>query len=138
MTTTDLIPANLSYCIALIPTQPIKDLIALASMAITERFDNYNIIDNQRFPAHVSLHIGGTDREFVDSLGAKLRIATEPFFSSQFTADRLYEGSRGFIGVNCVADDLLPLIQVVVETCAEIHREHRSEEHTSELQSQSN
>lgn len=124
MTSDSLTPAKLSYCIALIPTNPIKDMIASASLAITKRFENINIIDNKKFPAHISLHIGGTDREFLDSLKSKLQLATESFMRKTYVADRLYLGSRGFVGVNCVADDLIPFIDAVVDASSELHQEH--------------
>lgn len=124
MSQIELTPANLSYCIALIPTNPVKEMIATASLAITKRFENSNIIDNKKFPAHVSLHIGGTDREFLKFLESNVKSATTPFMSSQFVADRLYIGSRGFIGVNCSSESLISFIQSVVDASAQLHREN--------------
>lgn len=124
MSENKLPPANLSYCIALIPTNPIKEMIATASLAITKRFENINIIDNKKFPAHVSLHIGGTDREFLESLVSKVKLATKSFMSSQFIADRLYIGSRGFIGVNCSSEGLITFIQSAVDASSQLHQEN--------------
>lgn len=117
--------ANLSFAVAVIPTLPLKEQIASASLAIAQRFDNNNIIDNQKFPAHISLYLGGTDYEFIDSMSAKLQIATTQFLLAKFVAEKLYYGNHGFIGIQCSKTNLLlSLMQVVVDVCGELHRRH--------------
>lgn len=120
----ELRAAGLSFCVAIVPYSPIKDQIASASLAITQRFNNENIIDNQKFPAHVSLYLGGTDSKFIPSLVQRLKIDTLQFFSFNYFATQLYKGSRGFIGINCDYDTLSPVIQAVLGSCAELHGKH--------------
>ena len=117
--------ANLSFAVAVIPTLPLKEQIASASLVIAQRFDNNNIIDNKKFPSHISLYLGGTDYKFIDSMSVKLQIATTQFLSAKFVAEKLYYGNRGFIGIQCTkTNPLLSLMQVVVDVCAELHRRH--------------
>ncbi len=116
-------PADLSYGVALIPTNPLKDRVSAASLQITKSFDNRNIIDNQRFPAHVSLYLGGTTRDAIPRLCAAVDSALSPYERIPLSADRLYSDSRGFIGIDVVVDDSLrKLFDAVIGACASVHQ----------------
>ena len=43
--------------VALIPSEPLFSAVIDASQAITKQFRNYNIIDAEQFPPHLSIHI---------------------------------------------------------------------------------
>lgn len=116
--------APLSFCVAIIPNSPLKEQVASASLAITQKFDNKNIIDNKKFPAHISLYLGGTDLKFIPSLIQRLKTATTQFFSFKYLATQFYKGSRGFIGLNCGYDALSPVIQTVLLNCALLHKQN--------------
>lgn len=117
--------ADLSFAVAVIPTPPLRNRIAKASLAISEQFENRNVIDNEQFPAHLSLYLGGTDRKFISSFRTKLEKATKPFLSVNFTVDKIYQEPSGFIGVNCYkSKQLLSLLQIILEKCGELHRKH--------------
>jgi hypothetical protein len=116
--------ANISFGVVVIPTVPIKEEIASASSQITKYFDNANIIDNKQFPAHLSLYLGGTSSERIGALIATLEPALSPFLTGEFVADRVYEESRGFIGVACQqSETLLSLVTTIVNACGTIHQE---------------
>jgi hypothetical protein len=59
------IPAtgSTSFAVVAIPTDPLYSSVAKASLQITEEVDNLNIIDNQRFPCHLSLLLAGTSTD---------------------------------------------------------------------------
>jgi hypothetical protein len=93
--------AEISYCIAVIPASPLYEQISEASLAITAKWENQNIIDNKRFPAHISLIISGVSSAALDVLKAEVSKLASSVKSAQFEVVSLYKGSRGFIGVRC-------------------------------------
>ncbi len=115
--------AELSFGVVIIPSSPLKQEIAKASLAITKKCENKNIIDNDRFPAHVSLYLGGTDMAVVPTLISGLQRVTKRFLMTPFSADRLTRSSVGYISISCInAGPLRELLTVVIETCGELHR----------------
>lgn len=116
--------AEISYCVAIVPTAPVKELVAKASLAITEQYSNENIIDNLRFPAHVSLNLGGTDRQLLGILSERLGAVINQFLSKTFVADELYQGRHGFIGLRCNSQSFAAIAQTIIQECGALHKEH--------------
>jgi len=116
-------PAEISYCVAVIPSNAMKSSVATASMAITRSFENDNIIDNVRFPAHISLYLGGTVRDQVPLLVDEIRKAIQSHLSEKLRATRLYSGHGGFIGVEIEDDNnVKALFEAVMGACARVHQ----------------
>src|SRR4030042_7193628 len=87
---TALLAANTSFDVALIPTSPLKDQLSAASLEIARHFPNNNIIDNEKFPAHLSFYLGGTDNEFVGLLKSRVEASVDEFMSVTFLAEKLF------------------------------------------------
>lgn len=112
------VAADISFCVALLPGPPLYDQLASASVAITKSFQNRNIIDNKRYPAHISLHLGGVSRSEVAALTDSLAEHVRAYLGGPVHATRLYAGFRGFIGVGVDANaSLNALVKEVRNTC---------------------
>ncbi len=118
--------ANLSYGIVLIPTEPIFSNISEASLKITENHKNYNIIDNKIFPTHLSVILTGTNREHSNIIFQKLQETTSEFKCISLTANNIYLGKHGYIGVKCNDNSKLKnLCHKIISTCASFHQKHQ-------------
>jgi len=116
------INAEISYGVAIIPTNPLKDKVAAASLRVTRSFENENVIDNKRFPAHVSLYLGGTSRDYIPMLSDAIDKAIRPHLLAKLRADSLYSDG-GFIGVDVAVDSATRLLfDAVVSACAQVHQ----------------
>lgn len=114
-------PSEISFGVLIIPSSQLKEQIESASIAISKVLDNEKPIDNNPFPAHISLHLGGINREFIPDMVEKLERVTIPFLGSSIKASKLYTNSRGFLAVQCnVSKDHSMLIKLVLEVCEEI------------------
>ena len=112
------VAADISFCVALIPGPPLYDQLASASVAITKSFQNRNVIDNKRYPAHISLHLGGVARSEVAALTNSLAEHVRVCLGGPVHATRLYTGFRGFIGVGVDASaSLNGLVKEVRNAC---------------------
>ncbi len=117
-------PADISIGVAIIPTPPLKHSISKASLRVSERYENKNLIDNKRFPAHLSLFLGGVTGASLLALVKALASEVKPFLSENFEANRLTR-SHTLISVGCRRDTkLLELVDCVVKTCGQIHIEN--------------
>src|SRR5688572_1291485 len=106
----ELPPSEISFCVAIIPTAPLKEQVVSASVAVSKLYDNDKLIDDKPFPAHISLYLGGTKQAYISELSKELRRVTAPFLECQITARQLYKNSGGFIAVQCdVSDELATL-----------------------------
>jgi 2'-5' RNA ligase len=83
MTQSDKPPlATISFAVCAIPAEPIRSEVTRASMAITQATANRNVIDDARFPAHLTFIISGTDE-------SGLRALREAFRTARFDTTRL-------------------------------------------------
>lgn len=115
--------ASLSFAIIVIPEHPLRAQIATESVAIDRRFKSRNIVDDEMYPPHLSLYMGGTDGEFVEDLRKRLHAAIQPHVSATLVADYLYHESGGFIAVTCAQDHtLLSLAGAVIDVSGRFHR----------------
>ena len=64
--------ADVSFGFVLLPNVGFRRELSAASNAITARMHNANIVDEARFPAHLSLYLGGTTVLGIEKLGAVL------------------------------------------------------------------
>jgi hypothetical protein len=99
--------APISYAIAIIPGEPLYSQVAEASLAIAERCENRNIIDNKKFPCHLSLLLSGSTKKGLDMLAD--RLAGMHIASKRLKALTLQVDQRGFI---TVAVDNAPLMEL--------------------------
>jgi hypothetical protein len=117
-------PAEISFDGAVIPDPALKETLVSTSQAITESFEDRNIVDHETFPPHLSLHLAGTDQQSIAQLSVQLHTAIASFLSSQLIAEKLYQGTHGFIGVECAQNEvLMSLVHTVIKTCAILHRQ---------------
>lgn len=105
--------APVSFAIAAIPHEPIYSQIAKASLAITRRCANRNLIDNQRFPCHLSLILSGASLQGIDRLGLALEEANVQPCTA--TALSIYAARGGFIGVSLSDRSLTDLQEWVLK-----------------------
>ena len=119
-------PANLSYGIVIIPTEPIFSIISDASLKITENHKNYNIIDNKIFPTHLSIILTGTNREYSNIIFKKLQKTTSEYKCISLTASEVYLGKRGYIGVKFNdSPELKKLCHKIISVCASFHQKYQ-------------
>lgn len=102
--TADVKVAPISFGIALIPSDPIYSEVSQASLAITKLCENRNIIDNKRFPCHLSMILAGTSEPGLEFLREDL-LRSVPLRKLNAEATRVYTGSNGFIGVSIRGSD---------------------------------
>lgn len=115
--------ADVSFAVAIMPESDFARSLSRASLAIPDRFENRNIIDEQRYPAHLSLYLAGVSRARLEALSEALERVVSTSTSVGGTATRLYSGRRGFLGVRCdVRGSIRTLHDEVVHACADIHR----------------
>jgi hypothetical protein len=119
--TPHLVQADVSFGVVLIPERVFRDHVTAASRAITAAMQNENVIDEIRFPAHVSLFLGGTTSRGMRELEAELGrvVASIP---TVVEASRLILGNRGFVAVEVVKSPRLSGIANEVQlVCAAAH-----------------
>jgi hypothetical protein len=117
--------ASLSFAVVAIPKSNLRAQIITTSVAIARRFQSRNIVDDEMYPPHLSLYMGGTDPEFVEDLRKGLCAAVQPHISATLVADQLYHEPGGFIAVSCAQDhSLLSLARSVIDVCGRFHRKH--------------
>lgn len=122
----ELKPANLSFGIVIIPTEPIFSMISDASLKIAQKYNNDNIIDNKMFPAHISIILTGTNKEYSNSIFQKLKAITSEFKDISLTANEVYLGRRGYIGVKCgESQELKYLCYKIIAECANFHQKNQ-------------
>ena len=94
----ELSEAPISFAIVAIPSEPLYSAVAKASMAITERCKNNNIIDNETFPCHISLLISGGNEVVLQEISKDLK---DKRFKAknELMATSIFKGGRGFIGL---------------------------------------
>lgn len=119
LTSRDFAPAQVSFTIAAIPEEPIYSEIAKASLKISELCRNQNIIDNEKWPCHLSLIISGTDLAGMETLSQLLgdSRARKPV---KATATSIYTGRGGFIGVPLDGEGVIDLHRNVAEIVAQV------------------
>lgn len=118
--------SNLSFAIVLTPEKPLRSLIAKASLEITQLFDNQNIIDEERFPAHLSLYLGGTNENHVNNLWRKVNRVIDDFSEISITAIRA-STSRGFIKIDCYkSKELMDFVNRILIICKNNHKSNPS------------
>jgi hypothetical protein len=121
--TEELQEASLSFAVVVIPEHPLRAQLATASVAIDHRFKSRNIVDDEMYPPHLSLYMGGTDLEFVEDLRKRLHAEIQSHVSATLVAEHLYHESGGFIAVACAQDyTLLSLTGSVIDVCGHFHR----------------
>jgi hypothetical protein len=118
-------PSDVSFCVAIIPSSPVKDHVVAASVGIARSFENNKLIDNRPFPAHVTLHLGGARREDLPDIGAALKELVPEFFDLTIWARKLYTNARGFLAVECdMSDPLAKLSEAVLDVCGAVQEKH--------------
>lgn len=121
----ELSPSPLSFAIAAIPNEPIYSEVAKASLTITKYCDNRNIIDNKRWPCHVSLILSGTSHNGLKNLAQMLSSKEfKPVIPA--TATSLYSGWGGFIGVTIDGKSLTDLHQNILDIVAKVIKDEPS------------
>jgi hypothetical protein len=92
-------------------------------MAIHRMFDNHKLINDNPFPAHLSLYLGGARGASIAELADELKPAVMSFLGRTVLAERLYSNSRGFIAIQCeVSESLAELSKVVLNVCREVQQ----------------
>ncbi len=120
--------ADVSFAIAVIPDGPICSQIAAASVEIALLTQNHNLIDNDRFPAHLSIVLSGASFRGITEV--QNLMDTMPRQLLNAVATHVYEGTRGFIGVSVEGamidsfqEQLLPIVERV-QTMGAVIRPH--------------
>lgn len=106
-------PSEISFCIALIPKNPIFTQISEASLKITQLFDNENIIDNDVYPTHVSLYLGGCNTSQIESVW-KILSEKVSDISIVGRVDRIYSGSYGFMGASVDGENITKSHEIIL------------------------
>jgi hypothetical protein len=115
--------ASLSYAVVVIPEPPLRAQIITTSVAIARSFQSRYVIDDEMYPPHLSLYMGGTDPKFVEDLLEGLYVAVQPHVSATLVADKLYHEPGGFIAVSCIQNhSLLSLASSVIDVCGRFHQ----------------
>jgi hypothetical protein len=118
-----LTPANLSYGVVIIPSEPIYTQISKASLEISKFYKNLNIIDNVKFPSHITLIISGTNSINANEIAETLKVQTSEYKNISLTANQLF-CNNGFIEVSCQkGKEEIFLLKKVFEVCSEFHRQ---------------
>jgi hypothetical protein len=116
--------ASLSFAVSVIPSQPLRQQIVLASKTIAEQFSSTNVVDDQAFPPHLSLLLAGTQQVLIDDVRRALDIALPPHLSATLVAEVVYSDS-GFVSIGCREDGaLLGLAWAVIHAFAGVHSQH--------------
>lgn len=107
---------------ALSPSEPQASAIIDASQEITRRFENRNVIDRDRFPPHLSLHIAVVPAGRVDELVQLVADATAGLNRRPtLVAGELVEGSSGYVSLRVeITQDLGSLHRAVIEAAATV------------------
>lgn len=114
-------PADVSFVIAAIPSEPIYSQVADASLAITARCRNWNVIDNSKFPCHVSLIISGASSRGMERLtGGLAALALQQ--ASKSLASRLYISRGNTINIDVCGEVVRALHDTVVAVVASIQK----------------
>src|SRR5690606_35410348 len=112
--------AETSFCIAAIPASPLFEQVAMASLYITDQWENTNIIDNVVFPAHISFILSGSNSNGIDAISKEIPQILAKYSKIVFTAQRLYKSGFGFIGIDCAGVDLVNLSRDIISACSDI------------------
>jgi hypothetical protein len=109
---------------ALIPSEPQASAVIAASQEITQRFDNRNVIDRQRFPPHLSLHIATIPAhkvlEFLDIVAN----ATEALDRTpMLIPEELEEGTAGYVSLRIsITPEVNALHRAVIDATASVRQ----------------
>lgn len=113
--------AEVSYAVAVLPDAVFARAVSRASLAISAQFENTNRIDEDEFPAHVSVHLSGTMHAQLDALMSTIDTVVRRTTFLRVSAFALHAGWNGFIGVRCEPASLRPFHDDVVRACADVH-----------------
>jgi hypothetical protein len=102
----------------IVPAEPLFSAVIEASQAVSRRYKNANIIDAQRWPPHVSLHIGTVPPDRLETLcDAFDELDTD--LTPVIVPERLTRRSRGYISLKVtITDELRALHEQVLECFA--------------------
>jgi hypothetical protein len=115
---------------ALIPDEPLFSGVIGASQAITdEYYDNANVIDEKKFPPHVSLHICTIPRDSVAQVAESLRALAASLPGLLPTGVERADGGYVMLDIERT-DELVALHEAVLELAADA-REGMSDKYGS-------
>ncbi len=104
---------------ALSPAEPLFSEIIRASQAITDRHENSNIIDADRFPPHLSLHICTVPRSSMEEIASTFDGVDPGSFLPRVSLSGVVKGSRGYIHIGAKrTSELMSLHEAVIEIAA--------------------
>jgi hypothetical protein len=113
--------AEVSFGLVLLPDERFRREVGAASDAVTAKMPNQNIVDEGRFPAHLSLYLGGTTAAGVDMLASGLEnLAGDAPRAIDVT--RLSQGNRGFLSAEVAKTPALRAFAgAIIAHCRAIH-----------------
>lgn len=120
--------AETRVAFALIPGEPHFSAVVKASAAITAEMPNRNVIDTERFPPHLSLHICTIPDDRLTRMFAWLgATAPRPELAAPLTLGELREGTDGYITLDLATSAALRRLHEWVLRAAAIARGYPAE-----------
>jgi Protein of unknown function (DUF1045) len=118
---------NVRLDFALSPSEPQYSRVIAASQAITDRVRNYNVIDREKFPPHLSLHIGAIPRSALETVISRCREAA--FWGvPAIEPTKVVSGSRGYVSLQVrITPALRELHESILDVVEEARREVASD-----------
>jgi 2'-5' RNA ligase len=118
----DLIPAEISYCIAIIPDNPFYNELITCNQHLTAQFRENKYELTHRFPPHITLFQGGTTTEGLGLLRKVISNTLSKLVNASLVADSMRAHENGFIEALCNLEAVQTDVLSLVIECAKVHK----------------